>query len=182
LKFLKTRREKFIITLFILAFIFSLLAAIFTVFGMARWDVGETVKLTREIFETYGLLWGGMIIGLMHFVGVIIFPLVLLFLIRRLEDGTHAPIVNLMIILVWALIEAYAVFVFASGFLDMSTDLFMLISYLQGRPRGLPFPASTINYVAISLSLLVLIFSASFRILEYRTSGFAKRRENKGDV
>ena len=88
--------------------------------------------------------------------------------------------INFMIILVWALIEAYAVFVFVSGFLDMTTDFFMLISYLQGRPRGLPFPASTVNYVAISFSLVVLIFSASIRILGYRRSGFAKRRENKG--
>lgn len=178
MQFLKTRREKFIITIFILAFIFSLPAVIFTVFGMTRWDVGETVELTREIFETYGLLWGGVIIGLMHFIGVIFFPLVLLFLMRRIEDETHAPIVNFMIILAWALIEAYAVFVLSSGFLDMTTDLFMLISYLQGRPRGLPFPASTINYIAISLSLLVLIFSASIRILEYRKLGFARRREN----
>ena len=177
MKFLKTRREKFIIAICILAFIFSLLAVIFTVFGMTHWDVGETVKLTREIFWTYGLLWGGVIIGLMHFIGVIILPLVLLFIMSKIEDDTHAPIVNLMIILVWALIEAYAVFVFSSGLLDMTTDLFMLISYLKGRPSELPFPASTINYIAISLSLLVLIISASIRIFEYRRPSFAKKRE-----
>ena len=172
MKFIETRWPKFVMAVHVFGLIFSLVALILTVYAVDRMGAHETIESTRIIFSTYGIYGGGVIIGLIHFITKIFFPIILLFAMSKFEDGNPGVLVN---ILVWSFIGAYGVFNFISGFLDMFTDVFVLSSFIQGFYKSPLFTGSTIISMGFQLSLLVFGLSLLFRTFYYLNSQFSKR-------
>ncbi len=169
---MELRWAKFIMVVHIFGLIFSLVALVLTVYAVDRMGAYETVESTRMIFSTYGFYGGGVIIGLIHFISKILFPIILLFAISKVEDGNPVVLVN---VLVWSFIGAYGVFNFVSGFLDMFTDVFVLSSFIQGFYKSPLFTGSTILSMGFQLSLLVFVLSLLFRTFYHLNSQFSKR-------
>ena len=170
---LKTFWGKLIAVIYIMSFVFSLIAIILTAIGLSQWSfVREAHEPSRWIFSTLGPFWGAVLIGLWS-AGQTFGPLILtLVILRRVENGEFTP--KLPHFLGWAFIEALGLRIFVMSLLDMYNNLFLLHLILYGRIVNPPLtPASIISF-ADPIFLIVLILSLSIRTVRY-----LKRRDSK---
>jgi hypothetical protein len=166
LRDLKKLWGRFIAVIYILSFIFSLVAIILTVIGMSRWwFVRESVEEARSIFSTFGSFWGAVLIGLWSAGGKFGPPILIVILLRYVENGEFA--VNLTRFVGWAFIEAYGVYNFSMSFLDMYNNLFVLNLILYEKLVYPPLTETIIISVANPLFLTVFVLSFSLRTVRY---------------
>ena len=168
MKILKTPWEKFIAVIYVLSFVFSLIALILTIFALNHWPITyETVEWTREILSKFGYFGGAILIGLAKFIWTFIPPIAFVIISRYLEYERIAK--RLFHFLIYAFVEAYGLFTLSFSFLDMSADALVINSILHKKPMRAPLSASSITSIAILLFLIVLILSFSARILRFHS-------------
>jgi len=161
-----TRWRKFIAAIYVLSFIFSLVAITLTVIGMSRWwFVREAYEPSRWIFSTFGLFWGAVLIGLWNAAATFIPPILIVILLRHTENDEFTA--KLAHFLCWSFIEAYGVYSFSSSFLDMYNNSFILNLILYEELVYPPLTAAMIMSVANPLFFIVLVLSFSGRTARY---------------
>lgn len=168
LKFLTTWWERFIAILYILSFVFSLIALALTVMALSKWHFAyETVEWTRWIFSKFGLFWGAILIALRSFVAAFAPPILSIVILRKIGDEEF--IGSLIRFLIWAFIEAYGFYVFTITLLDMSNNIFVVNSILHGKLMEAPLSETLIASITNPLLLIVFILSLCIRILRFYT-------------
>ena len=171
---LKTLWGKLIAVIYILSFVFWLIAIIITVIGMSQWGfVREAYGPSSWIFSTFGLFLGAVLIGLWSAGVSFGFLILTMTLLRRVENGTFAA--NLAYFLGWAFIEAHGLRIFATSFLDMYNDLFLLYLIFYGRMVNPPLTPASITSSTDPIFPIVFILSFSVRTVRY-----LKQRDSKG--
>lgn len=166
LRDLKKLWGRFIAVIYILSFIFSLVAIILTVIGMSRWwFVREAYEPSAWIFSTFGLFWGAVLICLWSVGANFGFPILVVLILRYVKNGGFA--VDMVHILGWGVIEAYCVWIFAGSFLDMYNNLFLLHLILYGRIVNPPLTPASLVSLTEPLFPIVLVLSFSLRTIRY---------------
>ena len=139
-----------------------MVALILTLIALSNLPVSESVRSTALILRDYGLIFGGFIIGSINFIGVVVSPVALLVLRNNLDsEGGFMVKLSFFLELVT---EVYVVYFFFMGFLEMTSDIFLITSILTESHRNLLFSASEINTIASYISMLSFFLFLSFRI------------------
>ena len=120
LKKVRTKRGLFFLCLYVLAFIFSVVALILTVFVLTNFGGYEEVESTRKLFTDFGYPLGSLIVTLNNFFALLILPFLGILIISCLEEKMFYNIISMI---GFSIIEAYALGQFTTRFLDMFNNI-----------------------------------------------------------
>ena len=130
LKKVRTKRGLFFLFVYVLAFIFSTVALILTVFLLTNFGGYEEIEFTRDLFTDFGYPLASLILTLINFFVLFILPFLGIILISCFEAESFYNFVSMV---GFSVIEAHALCQFSVRFLDMFNNIRALYLLLNRR-------------------------------------------------
>lgn len=172
--------QKFIASIYVLSYVFSLVALVLTVIALSRWPgrIYEQFDLTRSVFSTFGLFWGAVLLGLEDIGTIFLPPIIIVKLLQHFKEA-KGKIAVVFRFLGLAGIEAIGLCGLAFFFLDMYSDIVVMHLVLSGGIGQAPFETTFIINVRNAVLIITLIFSFFFRIGRHFKSTWLQKKASE---
>jgi len=168
LKKVRTKRGLFFLAVYVLAFIFAIVALILTIFTLPNVGGSESVESTRILFRDFGYPLGSLIFVSQLFLVIFIFPFLVNVCISILDGESFYTYVS---IVGFSIIEAYAFLQLSCRFLDMFNDIAAL-QILSNRANfsdwhDFLLKPEQINSISTQIFLVTLVTVFTIRVMAY---------------